>query len=162
MEIILSVILGITVIVVIALTITTIFLTIKLKEYKKKSQKIWKNFDNENIEQDINKLLERLQEVEKNSNETKIISEATDGKMIKCIQKIGMVKYDAYNSGNKGLSFSLALLDNENTGVLLNSIYTREGSNIYAKEISKGEYDGELTDEENEALNKALKRKSFM
>ncbi len=146
----------------ICLITTLVVFLLKLKGFKNRYTKVLEKFDNKSLEKDIETLLAKLEEVEHISGKTKIISESAEGKVAKCIQKIGIVKYDAYNSGSNKLSFSLALLDSSNTGVLLNSIYTREGSNIYAKEILAGKYAGELSIEEAEALSKTMKYSSFM
>ena len=54
------------------------------------------------------------------------------------------------------LSFAVALLDEENSGVVFNGIYSREMSNIYAKPVEKGNSSYTLSDEEAEAINKAI------
>ena len=54
------------------------------------------------------------------------------------------------------MSFSLALLDEYNTGVVLNGIYSREMSNIYAKPIKEGKSSYTLSEEEKEAIRKAI------
>ena len=54
------------------------------------------------------------------------------------------------------LSYSLALLDKENNGILINSMYSREGCYSYVKEIIKGESYINLSEEEAEALKLAV------
>ena len=73
-----------------------------------------------------------------------------------CIQKIGVVRYNAYNDAGNDLSFAVALLDEKNNGIVFNGIYSREMSNIYAKPIIDGKCEYNITKEENEALNKAI------
>lgn len=75
-----------------------------------------------------------------------------------CIKKIGLYKYNAFGNTKNNLSFSLALLDRENNGIIINSIYGQDSSNIYAKEIIKGKSKHKLSDEENEALNEAINK----
>ena len=53
------------------------------------------------------------------------------------------------------LSFALALLNQDNTGVVINAMHSREGCFTYAKEIIKGESYIVLSEEEKEALNQA-------
>lgn len=72
-----------------------------------------------------------------------------------CVNKIGLVKYDAFEEMAGKLSFSLALLNSKNTGVVFNSMHTREGCYTYAKEIINGESYIPLSDEEKEAIEKA-------
>mgnify|MGYP003430956960 FL=1 len=71
-------------------------------------------------------------------------------------QKTGLVKYDAFREMSGALSYSLALLDKENNGVLISSMYSREGCYTYAKEIIKGESKINLSEEETEALKQAV------
>ena len=70
-----------------------------------------------------------------------------------CIQKCGIVKYDAFNEMGGKLSFALALLDSDNTGWIMNAMHSREGCYTYVKEILKGESYVELSEEEAEALD---------
>lgn len=72
------------------------------------------------------------------------------------IQKVGIVKYDAFNQMGGKLSFSLALLDENNNGFVLNSVHSTEGCYTYTKEIIKGECNIELGKEEAQALSQAM------
>ena len=74
----------------------------------------------------------------------------------KTFQKIGIVKYDAYQQMGGLLSFSLALLDEENNGFILNSVHSAEGCYTYTKEIRNGECKLELGNEEKVALDQAM------
>ena len=72
------------------------------------------------------------------------------------LDKYGIVKYDAFEDMGGKLSFVLAMLDNNNTGFLLNAIHSRENCFLYIKEIVNGESYVALSDEEVEALRKAV------
>lgn len=74
-------------------------------------------------------------------------------------QKIGLVKYDAFNEMGGKLSFSLALLNETNDGFIINAMHTREGCYTYIKEIVGGNSIIVLADEEREALDMAMKAK---
>lgn len=71
-------------------------------------------------------------------------------------QKTGLVKYDAFREMSGALSYSLALLDKENNGVLITSMYSREGCYTYAKAIKNGECELNLSEEETDALKQAV------
>lgn len=75
-------------------------------------------------------------------------------------QKVGIVKYDAFNEMGGKLSFALALLDNRNNGFLINAMHSREGCYTYVKEIINGESYINLGEEEKKALNKAINSES--
>jgi hypothetical protein len=70
-------------------------------------------------------------------------------------QKVGLVKYDAFNEMGGKLSFSLALLNKSNDGFVLNAVHSREGCYTYVKEIIDGNSIITLADEEQEALKMA-------
>ena len=74
----------------------------------------------------------------------------------KTTNKMGIVKYDAFPDVGGRLSFALAMLDEENSGFVLNAIHSREGCYTYIKEIVKGESYIVLGAEEKEALKKAV------
>ena len=74
------------------------------------------------------------------------------------IQKIGFVKYDAFHDLKNELSYSIALLDGYNDGLLLTTIYGRESCITYAKEVKSGIVNQELSKEEVEALRMALEK----
>ena len=77
--------------------------------------------------------------------------------MESAIQKTGIVKYDAFNQMGGQLSFSLALLDENNNGFILNSVHSAEGCYSYTKEIIGGKCAIDLGEEEKQALALAMK-----
>ena len=77
------------------------------------------------------------------------------GHLDSCYNKMGLVKYDAFDSMAGELSFSLALLNDSNSGFVLTSMHTREGCYTYVKEIIDGNAIIVLSEEEKEALDMA-------
>ena len=123
------------------------------KEYKEFMSKLGNGTDikeilDNHIEK-INKTIAKNEELEKFCNNL-------DAGMKNCIQKVGIYRYNAYKDTGSDLSFTLALLDENNDGVVLNGIYSREMSNIYAKPIKNGKSTYKITDEESQAINKAM------
>lgn len=74
--------------------------------------------------------------------------------------KCGVVKYDAFKEMSGQLSFAYALLNDSNTGFVVNSIHSREGSYSYIKEIIRGECPLPLSDEEEQAVKQAIESRS--
>lgn len=71
-------------------------------------------------------------------------------------QKIGFLRFNAFERAAGEQSFIIALLNRENTGIVINFLYTREGIRVYAKKVQRGvseEY--ELSDEEKETIKKS-------
>ena len=97
-----------------------------------------------------------------NEKDNKIVEycNTLNKKNMQCINKIGLIRYNSYEDTKNKLSFTLALLNYENSGIVLNSIYTKDGgSNIYSKEIIKGTSKLNLSKEEEDAINKAINNK---
>ena len=70
--------------------------------------------------------------------------------------KYGYVKYDAFDDVGGKLSFALARLDKSNSGLILNAVHSRDNCFLYMKAIVKGESFVMLSQEEVEALRKAV------
>ena len=70
--------------------------------------------------------------------------------------KYGVEKYDAFDDVGGKLSFALALLDKDNSGLIMNAVHSRDNCFLYLKEIVKGESYVMLSQEEVEALRKAV------
>lgn len=77
------------------------------------------------------------------------------GHLDSCYNKLGLVKYDAFDSMAGELSFSLALLNNDNSGFVLSTMHSKQGCFSYAKEVINGESFVALSNEEKEAIRKA-------
>ncbi len=79
--------------------------------------------------------------------------------MEKTFQKMGIVKYDAFQQMGGQLSFSLVLLDEKNNGFIINSVHSTDGCYSYTKEIKNGQSPLFLGKEEAEALAIAMGEK---
>lgn len=77
------------------------------------------------------------------------------GHLNTCYNKFGLVKYDAFDNMAGELSFSLALLNSDNSGLVLTSMHSKQGCFSYAKEVIKGDSYIALSNEEREAIKKA-------
>jgi len=139
--------------------ITSILLIItlcKLKKLKRRVDALTRGKDAESMEDSILNFFERIECLE--DAEKKMHKDIRDIKENLKItyQKTGLVKYDAFREMSGALSYSLALLDKENNGILISSMYSREGCYTYAKDIVNGECKINLSDEEQEALKQAV------
>lgn len=100
----------------------------------------------------------RIDEIDKLKENDAYISKrlkSLERSVLKSYQKCGIVKYDAFKEMGGKLSFAYAMLNEENSGFIINSIHSREGCYTYIKEIIKGESFIALSEEENEAFELA-------
>lgn len=82
--------------------------------------------------------------------------EALEAAAPSAIQKVGFKRFNPFEHTGGDQSFSLALLDHKDDGVIISSLYTRDGVRVYAKEIKRGSSKHPLSDEEREVLEQAL------
>lgn len=142
------------IIILILLYLINIIKLIKLrKNYKAFMNKIGKGND---IQETIENYIKRIEDVQKENNDLKNYCKQLDNTLATSIQKIGLVRYSAFKDTGSDLSFTLALLNEKNTGVVLNGIYSREMSNIYAKPVENGISTYTLSEEEQQAIKKAI------
>ena len=140
---------------ILILLILNIVQAVKLKKMTNKYKKFMLGKNAKNLETDIVGLYEDNKfiklSLEKNGKDIHTLYKRLES----TFQKIGIVKYDAFQMGGQ-LSFSLALLDENNNGFVLNSVHSAEGCYSYTKEIKHGECNISLGDEEKQALNMAM------
>ena len=134
--------------------ILLLLINIKLNnKYKNFMRKLGKG---KNIEEDLENFIHKVDRVEKQNIEIIDFCKGLDEDISKCIQKIGIVRYSAFKDTGSDLSFAVALLDEKNNGVVFNGIYSREMSNIYAKPVENGNSKYTLSEEEIQAIEKAI------
>ena len=74
------------------------------------------------------------------------------------IQKVSVVRFNPFGNVGGDHSFSIAFLDSKNSGVVLSSLHLRGGARVYSKPIIEGKSEYNLSDEEKQALEKAMKK----
>ena len=148
------IIIGLAVLVLIMLIIMIINM-VQISKLKKRYKIFMSGKNARNLEKT---LIERLDQVDAlldanaaNEKNIKILF----NKMRFTFQKVGLVKYDAFNEMGGKLSFSLALLNEKNDGFVMNAVHSREGCYTDVKEIIDGNSIIVLSPEEQEALDMA-------
>lgn len=110
----------------------------------------------ENINEMLEGYVKNVDEIKAENKEIIKYCQKLDDRSNDYLKKMGMVRYNAYKDTGSNLSFALAILDNENNGFVLNGIYARDNSNIYAKPVVNGKSEYVLSNEEEEAIRKAI------
>ena len=153
------IIIGLAVITLLLFIITMILLS-SVKKLEKKYRKMMRGVNNKNLEQAISDNLDNIEKALSKSQEAieecKSISEELKG----CVNKIGLVRFNAFKDVGSDLSFSIDILDSYNDGVIITGIYSRHDSTTYAKPIDKGISRYDLSEEELHVLNEAINSKN--
>ncbi len=95
-----------------------------------------------NLKKELGKLAQGLENLKKDSKVH--------------IQKVGIVRYNPFSNVGGDQSFSIALLDNSNNGIVITGLYAQDSNRVYAKSIKQGQSEYSLSDEEKKAIAKAL------
>ncbi|WDV45895.1 DUF4446 family protein [Clostridiaceae bacterium M8S5] len=149
------------------LMITTVLLLLimlssqmRISKLKKKYDLLLKDVDSVNLE-DV--LFEHLEKVNSVKEELRVV----DGKCMKLdqrlrltLQNVGIIRYNAFDDMGSDLSFSLAMLDDNLDGVIITSLYGRDGCSIYGKPVKGSETKYTLSKEETEALQIASSKRN--
>jgi hypothetical protein len=104
-------------------------------------------------------MFEQLKKIKKQDNNIKKIFEKISklNKVAqKSFQKIGVIRYNPFREVGGDQSFSIALLDAQNNGFVITSLYSREEMRVYAKPIKEGNSEYPLSEEEKEVIRRAM------
>ena len=142
--------------VMLLLLILLIINMVKTSKLKKKYNSFMVGKDAKSLEDNLIKRINQVEEVLVSEKKNEENIDKLFRSMKVTFQKVGMVKYDAFNEMGGKLSFSLALLDQKNDGFIINAVHSREGCYTYIKEIIDGNSVLVLAEEEKEALNIAM------
>lgn len=153
------VLLTMTVMILMALLVF-ININIKLAKMNKRYRKMMQGMEGENLEK---LLIAHIEEVKQVVRKVDGLSE--DCKRLEsiakdCVQKVALVRFNAFEDVGSDLSFAIAFLDSYNNGIVISSIYGRNEFRTYSKPIVSGNSTYLLTEEEKQALAQAMKIKN--
>lgn len=133
------------------------YLIFQVLRLKKRADIFFKK-GNKDLEEVLVGQLEKLQVQEEDIKE--ILSEISrlDRITQKSFQKIGIVRFNPFKDMGSNQSFSIVLLDSQDNGFVISSLYSREGNRIFVKPIKNAESSYSLSGEEKEAIKRAITR----
>ncbi len=136
------------------LLLTTVICIIRYNRLNKRYERFMSKLSQgEKIEDMLAGYIERVRVLELKYDTFKEDLDRLEANMKKCVQKVGLVRYNAYNDTGSDLSFTMALMDAEDNGVVVNGLYSRESSSIFAKPLINGETKYNLSAEEIQAID---------
>jgi len=141
---------------ILILIIIVIVMLNKISKLNKRCNSFMKGKSGKSLEQDIVRLYEDNQILKDGMNDNKRNIRSISKQLTKAIQKVGIVRYNAFQTMGGNLSYSLALLDENNDGFILNTIHSTEGCYSYTKDIVNGTCNITLSPEEQKAITMAI------
>ena len=132
--------------------IWNVCLSYNLRKIKKRTRSFFASSEAKDLEEIIYKQIKKTNEID---GEIKKLIE-NNGKikenLAKCIQKVGVVRFNPFGDVGGNQSFAIALLDKCLSGVTILSLYSRDGVKVYSKQITEGKSEYKLSKEEEEAI----------
>ena len=127
----------------------------RVKRLSRRLERMTVGIEAESLPDMLSEVIERLHAGEHRTEMIEHSVAILQAKIPSCIQRFGMVRYDAFDNVGGQQSFSMALLDGQNNGVVLTSVYSRMDIRVYAKSIANGTASHPLSEEEEQALREA-------
>jgi hypothetical protein len=135
------------------LFIWNIFLQFSLAKLNKNQKKLFKGKQAQDLEPIILENNENIKELFKKAEDLYQKTDRINKHSLRSLHKVGLLRFNPFREIGGDQSFSLALLDDENSGAIISSLYSREGVRIYCKSIQKGTSTKHpLTEEEKKAI----------
>jgi hypothetical protein len=151
-SILLSVVLVYTVVLLVVLWIYTIW---RMNGIKRQLTSITRGSQNMNLEEVLVGYLDKVENIEHRTDQVEQTIAVLQAKLPECIQRVNMIRYDAFEDVGGQQSFAIALLDGRGDGIVLTSVYSRMEIRVYAKAIRNGLASHQLSEEETRVLKDA-------
>ncbi len=151
-----GIILIILLILVVILLISLVSLNLRIQRLEQKYKTFMKGKDAKSLEAAFARKMAQIDKLSELTDDYMEDSRQIKKNLGRIYSKYGVEKYDAFDDVGGKLSFALALLDTNNSGLVLNAVHSRDNCFLYLKEIVKGESFVMLSQEEVEALRKAV------
>lgn len=133
------------------------FLHYQLSKLQKNYSTIFSGAKARDLEELIKKQTQDLKVLDKDIQELFNISNQINNLSFRSLHKFGLVRFNPFKDLGGDQSFSIALLNGKNNGLVISSLHTKEGTRVYSKAIKAGKMDKyPLTEEEEEAIKIAL------
>lgn len=145
-------------IITILLFVIILMLMSSVNKLEKKYRKMMRGVNNKNLEEFINSKVDDIESALINSEKSLEDCEKVRQEVKGCVNKVAIMRYKAFEDVGSDLSFSIAILDDYNDGVLITGIYARNDSTTYAKPVDKGISRYDLSEEEIHVLNEAINK----
>ena len=131
-------------------------LWMNLSYLKKRYRKMMTGVDGANLERMLIGHIDEVKQVVEENRRIDAENQRISALLQRAITRVGVVRFRAFDDMGSDLSYAVALLDAENNGVILSSIFGREDSRSYVKPIQAGQSSYTLTEEEQQALHQAM------
>ncbi|MBO8162210.1 MAG: DUF4446 family protein [Brevibacillus sp.] len=129
---------------------------LQVRRLRKQLRRFMSGGSGESLESSLHRLLDEADAIKQKQSDQQFQLNRLTQKVAAQCGNLAMIRYNAFGDIGSDLSFSLALLDDSQNGVVVTSIYGREETRVYAKPIQGGTSSYHLSDEEKAVIKQAL------
>jgi hypothetical protein len=141
--------------IILVLALLVLVLLIHAFLLEKRLKNIFQGKNAKNLEDVIIDMQNRINTNQIYSERNKAEIDILNNKMKKRIRNIQTMRFKPFEDAGSTQSFAIAMIDDEQNGVVISSLYTRERMSVFAKPIISGKSEYELTNEEKSVLESA-------
>lgn len=143
------------ILIVVLLIISITALSVAAKA-NRKIKKVLRDGAGNDITGAIVNYYEKCAEIMNNYNEAESRLQEIEREVGCCIKKVGAIRYNAFEDSNARLSYAAAVLDDTDSGFVINGVYSRGQTATYLKPVKNSKSIYELSEEEEEAIKTAI------
>ncbi len=123
---------------------------------ERRLKKFFAGKKSQDLEELLTDILKQVENVKKTQIEINKHLSIIDHKQKKTIRGIETIRFNPFEGGGGNQSFAISFINDEGDGVILSSLYARDRMSIFAKPITNGSSEFELSSEEKEVLKKTM------
>lgn len=143
-------------IITVGFVVITVFLLVRLLILDKRLTRLLSGRRANDFEDVIDEFVKTARRLDER---TKMIAQEIDSindRLAKALQKIHTIRFNPFRDQGGNQSFATAFMDERGDGVVISSLYSRDKVSVYAKPLTEGKSEYELSEEEKEVISKAL------
>ena len=133
--------------------IIILLLWVGMTEYRFK--KFFAGTKAKNLEEVMIRLGDQMKDLKETQIEINKHLLTVDKRLDKSIRSVETIRFNPFLDAGSNQSFAISFLNDEGDGVVMSSLYARDRMSIFAKPITNGKSDFELSTEEKEVLEKS-------
>ncbi|MFH1508667.1 MAG: DUF4446 family protein [bacterium] len=132
-----------------------VYLTIVLFRYQGQRKNLIAGVKGEGVEKYLEKQAKDIRKAQAGVGDLQDVGKRLSRVVSRSVTKVGVIRFNPFGDTGGNQSFAVAFLDSKNNGVVLSSLYGRDGTRIYCKEIRGGISEHPLSEEEQNCIMQA-------
>ncbi|GAB4460790.1 MAG: DUF4446 family protein [Armatimonadaceae bacterium] len=140
---------------VLTFLVIIIGLSVAIFRVSARQRQLFQGTNGQNLEQAVRDAIQAMQETRLHTDRALEMAQRNMEVLSQCLQRVGVVRFDAFDDVGGEQSFAVAVLDEQGNGILFTGIRSRQDMNVYAKPVIAHDSPVQLSAEERQAIGSA-------